>query len=70
MFLRGFKGDIFSCSLVNGPITGGLIRWGEGLKAVVYACARHSGIGKGAKKTKLKKTLLFLMLYFSLSVNT
>ena len=38
----------------------------EGLKAVVYACARHSGIGE-AKRTKLKKTLLFLMLYFSLS---
>ena len=40
---------------------------GEGIKAVVYACARHSGIGKGAKRTKLKKPLLFLMLYFSLS---
>ena len=38
-----------------------------GLKAVVYACARHSGIGEGAKRTKLKKNLLFLMLYFSLS---
>ena len=39
--------------------------WGEGLKAVVYACARHSGIGEGAKRKKLKKTLLFLKLYFS-----
>ena len=25
----------------SGPITGGLISWGEGLKAVVYACARY-----------------------------
>ena len=51
----------------SGPITGGLISWGEGLKAVVYACARHSGIGEGAKRTKLKKKLLFLTPYFSLS---
>ena len=51
----------------SGPINGWLISLGEGIKAVVYACARHSGIGKGAKRTKLKKTLLFLMLYFSLS---
>ena len=41
---------------------------GEGLKAVFMVdCARHSGIGEGAKRTKLKKILLFLMLYFSLS---
>ena len=41
---------------------------GEGLKAVFMVdCARHSGIGEGAKRTKLKKNLLFLMLYFSLS---
>ena len=33
----------------------------------MVACARHSGIGEGAKRTKLKKTLVFLMLYFSLS---
>ena len=51
----------------SGPITGGLISCGEGLKAVVYACARHSGIGEGAKRTKLKKPCFFLMLYFSLS---
>ena len=38
---------------------------GAGLKAVVYACARHSGIGEGAKRTKLKKIPAFLMLYFS-----
>ena len=51
-----------------GPITGGLIsKVEEGLKVVVYACARHSGIGEGAKRTKLKKILHFLMLYFSLS---
>ena len=24
------QGDIFSCSQVNGPITGGLISWGRG----------------------------------------
>ena len=48
------QGDIFSCSLVNG-----LISWWEGLKAVVYACARHSGIGEGAKRTKLKKPAFF-----------
>ena len=50
----------------SGPITGGLISWGEGLKAVAYACARHSSIGEGAKRTKLKNPA-FLMLYFSLS---
>ena len=33
----------------------------------MIACARHSGIGEGAMRTKLKKNLLFLMLYFSLS---
>ena len=38
----------------------------EGLKVVVYARARHSGIGE-AKRTKLKKPCFFLMLYFSLS---
>ena len=43
----------------SGPITGGLISWGEGLKAVVYACARHSSIGEGAKRTKLKIPALF-----------
>ena len=50
----------------SGPTTGGLISWGEDLKAVVYACAGHLSIGEGAKRTKLK-TPAFLMLYFSLS---
>ena len=79
IFVRGLKSFFFLGKvlqpgahffLITGksvPITGGLISWGEGLKAVVYACARHSGIGKGAMRTKLKKTLLFLMPYFSLS---
>ena len=31
----------------------------------MVACARHSGIGEGAKRTKLKKPA-FLLLYFSL----
>ena len=50
----------------SGPITGGLISWGEGLKAVVYACARHSGIGEGAKRTKLKNPAFFNALLLTI----
>ena len=50
----------------SGPITGGLISWGKGLKAVVYACARHSGIGEGAKRTKLKKLCFFNALLLTI----
>ena len=53
-------GHFFLFTGKSGPITGGLISWGEGFKAVVDACARHSSVGEGAKRTKLKKTLLFL----------
>ena len=49
------RGHFFLFTGKSGPITGGLISWGEGLKAVVYACARHSGIVESAKRTKLKK---------------
>ena len=52
-------GHFFLFTAKSGPITGGLISWGEGLKAVVYACARHSSIGEGAKRTKLKKPCFF-----------
>ena len=61
-------GHFFLFTGKSGPITGGLISWGKGLKAVVYTCARHSGFGEGAKRTiKTEKNPAFLMLYFSLS---
>ena len=53
------RGLFFLFTGKSGPITRGLISWGEGLKAVVYACARHSSIGEGAKRTKLKKPCFF-----------
>ena len=39
-------GHFFLFTGKSGPITGGLISWGIGLKAVVYACARHSSVGE------------------------
>ena len=59
-------GHFFLLTGKSGPITGGLISWGEGLKAVVYACARHSGIGEGAKRTKLKKPCFFNALLLTM----
>ena len=40
------RGTFFLFTGKSGPITGGLISWGIGLKAVVYACARHSSVGE------------------------
>ena len=45
-------GHFFLFTGKSGPITGGLISWGEGLRC---------------KENKTKRTLLYLMLYFSLS---
>ena len=68
-FLRGgltSRETFFLFTGKSGPITGGLISWGEGLKAVVYACARHSSIGEGAKRTKLKKPCFFYALLLTI----
>ena len=53
----------------SGPITGGLISWGGGLKAVVYGslCQTFRYWGRCKENKTKKKNLLFLMLYFSLS---
>ena len=59
-------GHFFLFTGKSGPITGGLISWGEGLKAVVYACARHSSIGEGAKRTKLTKPCFFNALLLTI----
>ena len=59
-------GHLFLFTGKSGPLTGGLISWGEGFKAVVDVCARHSSVGEGAKRTKLKKPCFFNALLLTI----